>query len=68
MKDPNAPATPAFHHPDRCMNCGHLKDAHDDEVGCVTHGGTKYIEDEDGNGVHACSCEAFIPEQVAVSA
>ena len=62
-RDPLAPVERAFHHPDRCMNCGHLKeDHHDAPIGCTIEGGTKYIEDEEtGEGRRACSCEQFIP-------
>lgn len=60
-RDPKAPPEPAFHHPLRCMNCGHLQDQHDVDVGCLVEGGTKYIEDHTGSGVYACSCEAFVP-------
>ncbi len=60
-RDPLAPVPLAFHHPDRCMGCGHLKGEHHDNVGCVVEGGTKYMEDEEGNAIRACSCEEFIP-------
>jgi hypothetical protein len=59
--DPQAPAPPAFHHPDRCMNCMHLKEEHDDAVGCIVEGGTKYLEVEGGEPIRCCSCEKFIP-------
>lgn len=43
------------------MNCGHLEGDHQAEVGCVVDGGTKYIEDESGAGLHVCTCEQFVP-------
>lgn len=64
-RDPALPTEPTFQHPRRCMGCGHLDEpdaernideAHDPEVGCLVPGGTKYIEDADGNGRYACSC------------
>ena len=60
-RNPALPAEPAFHHPQRCMNCGHLEAEHDPAVGCLIPGGTKYIENETGEGITACSCETFIP-------
>jgi len=27
----------------------------------MVEGGTKYMEDEDGNAMRACTCEAFVP-------
>lgn len=78
-RDPRAPAPPAFHHPRRCMRCGHLDapdlernihEAHDPDVGCLVEGGTKYLEDEHGVGRYACSCEQFeaVPEEVITNA
>lgn len=63
-RSPLLPAEPAFQHPDRCMNCGHLNNDHDAEVGCLVEGGTKYVEDENGAGKHSCSCEQFVPVPV----
>ncbi len=60
-RDPAAPTPLAFHHPDRCLNCGHLKDEHELAVGCLVEGGTKYVEDEDGKAARLCSCEVFVP-------
>lgn len=61
-RDPLAPAEPAFHHPDRCMNCGHLNTEHDDSVGCLVEGGTKYMHDEEtGAEIRACNCHGFVP-------
>lgn len=63
-RSPLLPAEEAFHHPDRCMNCGHLGTEHDPQVGCTAEGGGKYIEDEAGNGKHACGCTAHVQEIV----
>ena len=60
-RDPLAPVTPAYHDPNRCMNCGHLQSDHDQDVGCMVDGGTKYLTDDQGNERRACSCEAFVP-------
>lgn len=60
-RDPLAPVPPAFHHPERCMNCGHLGSEHDPDVGCLMEGGTKYLLDEQGNERRTCSCETFVP-------
>lgn len=60
-RDPQLPTEPAYHDPNRCMNCGHLGSQHDPDVGCLVEGGTKYIEDESGNGRRVCSCEAYVP-------
>lgn len=57
-RNPQLPAEPAFHHPDRCLNCGHLD--HDDAVGCLEVGGSKYLESEDGKGYEACGCISYI--------
>ena len=59
-RSPLLPTEPAFHHPDRCMSCGHLSMEHEEGVGCLVDGGTKYIEDESGNGRHVCSCEGYV--------
>lgn len=69
-RNPALPAEPAFHHPRRCMNCGHL-DSPDSErgideqhipgVGCLVPGGTKYLENENGEGYLACNCEEHVP-------
>jgi len=69
-RDPQLPAEPAYHDPDRCMNCGHSGSRHDPEVGCLVEGGTKYIEDENGNGSRVCSCEEYVtsPEKVEMLA
>lgn len=69
-RSPILPAIPAFQHPGRCMNCGHLgvmdtergiNEEHVDGIGCLVEGGTKYVEDEDGTGKHVCSCLEFVP-------
>lgn len=69
-RSPLLPTEPVFQHPERCANCGHLNEpdtalgineSHADDVGCLVEGGTKYLEDEIGNGIHACSCLAFVP-------
>lgn len=69
-RSPQLPTVPAFHHPGRCMNCGHLilpdtalniNESHDPDVGCLVEGGTKYIEDENGNGKHCCACTIIVP-------
>ncbi len=60
-RDPLAPTPLAYHHPDRCLNCGHLNTEHDTIVGCIVEGGTKYMEHDDGSVLRACSCEEFIP-------
>jgi len=69
-RNPALPAEPAFQHPRRCMNCGHLdapdqergiNESHDPDVGCLVPGGTKYLEDENGNGFLACNCDQFVP-------
>lgn len=60
-KDP-AIDIPAFHHPDRCMNCGHLvTNEHEKPVGCIVPGGTKYIINDAGTGIYACSCLEAVP-------
>ena len=43
------------------MHCGHLKSEHDEDVGCLVDGGTKYITDDQGDERRACSCETFVP-------
>ncbi len=60
-RSPNLPAVPAFHDPERCLHCGHLSTEHDVGVGCLSDGGSKYVEDAQGNGKHACSCLTFVP-------
>lgn len=59
-RNPNSPMPPRYHDPSRCHRCGHVQ-AHQDGVGCLVPGGTKWIEDEDGNGYGACSCPEFTP-------
>lgn len=60
LRDPALPAEPTVLDPNRCLNCGH-SEPHDPDVGCLVEGGTKYIEDEEGNGKRCCSCELFVP-------
>jgi hypothetical protein len=69
-RNPALPAEPTYQDPGRCMNCGHLgapnvargvNEAHDPNVGCLVPGGTKYLEDENGNGFLACNCDQFVP-------
>jgi len=68
-RDPLQPVPPTYHHPERCMGCGHLKDEHDPEVGCLVEGGTKYMHDEEsGAEIRACSCLEFIPAPEEVAA
>lgn len=59
-RDPLLDAIPTFKHPERCHNCGHLT-AHDPVVGCLEPGGTKYIINEDGEELRACSCTKYVP-------
>ena len=65
-RDPQLPAVPVYHDPERCMNCGHLAAEHDPDVGCLVEGGTKYIEDDNGAGIRVCSCTEYdvSPEKV----
>lgn len=72
-RDPQLPAVPVFHDPERCMNCGHLATEHDSDdpdVGCLVEGGTKYIEDENGVGKRVCACVGYVtsPEKVEMIA
>ena len=60
-RDPLAPVPPAYHHPERCLHCGHIGSEHNDEVGCLVEGGTKYLEHDDGTVLRACSCEQYVP-------
>lgn len=65
-RDPQLPAEPAYHSPTRCMNCGHEPQDHNAEVGCLVNGGTKYLENETGESMRACTCPKYIaptPEQ-----
>lgn len=59
-RNPNLPARTQYHDPKRCFNCGH-SDEHQEDVGCLVAGGTKWIEDDQGEGYGACSCLAFVP-------
>lgn len=59
--NPDAPTPPRVHSPTRCMNCIHEKAEHDDAVGCLVPGGTKWIDNEQDPPFGACSCEKFIP-------
>jgi len=52
---------PVVHPPDRCMHCGHPKDQHVPEVGCITEGGVKRLVDDQGNTMSACACEQYLP-------
>jgi hypothetical protein len=48
------------------MNCGHEPQDHNAEVGCLVNGGTKYLENETGESMRACTCPKYIaptPEQ-----
>jgi len=59
--DPLAPTPPRVHSPTRCMNCGCEESLHDADVGCTVDGGTKYIVNDEGKGIRACSCPKFVP-------
>mgnify|MGYP001592052044 CR=1 FL=1 len=59
--DPAKPAPSRVHDPERCMNCGHPAGEHEEPVGCLVAGGTKYIADDQGAGRWACSCGKYVP-------
>ena len=59
-RNPALPTPPKYHDPKRCHRCGHVGN-HQEGVGCLVPGGTKWIEDEKGKGYGACSCLAFVP-------
>ena len=59
-RDPQLPAEPAYHSPTRCMGCGHEPPDHDAAVGCLVEGGTKYLENEKGESIRACTCSLYI--------
>ncbi len=65
--NPNAPATPRVHSPARCMGCGHDREDHAEEVGCVVPGGTKWVDNEHDPPFGACSCDKFIPVEETVN-
>lgn len=63
VRRPGRHVEPTYQSITRCGSCGHESIDHEEGVGCLVEGGSKYISD--GNVTKGvCACETFLPVQI----